>query len=582
MLHEPSYSWGTYANNEVGLAVGWVSHRGSISDGMPLWNERRDVGLVFSGEDFLGQAEAHRFGLRAHEFASGTASYVIALYEALGSKFIEKLNGCFSGLLIDLRTSTVTLFNDRYGLARLYYHEEHGNLYFASEAKSLLEALPALRQLDPRAIAETLTCGSVLQDRTFFAGVSLLPKGSSWRFGSREKTQKTTYFSPRAWEAQPVLSKAQFYERLKHVFASAVERHLVRAPSIAMSLTGGLDGRMILAWANLRPGMLPCYTFGGTYRASADVKIARRLADLCGQTHQTLSVGSKFLAEFPALVEETVRISDGTMDATGAVELYANRCARQVAPIRLTGNYGSELMRGNVAFRPQQFAGDVLEPSIARLLDSASATYWEERKANPITFIAFKQLAWHHYARRAIEQSQLVVRSPFLDNDLVALMYQAPIEIIDSPELSLQLIYDGNPAMAELPTDRGLAYKGTAVTQKMRQLSAGLSFKAEYLWDYGMPHQLAAVVGLLEKLRLERMFLGRHKFYHFRLWYRNELSGYLREVLLSPRARQRGYIQGHNLERMVNAHIEGRQNWTREIHQLLTLELLQRCLLDRR
>ena len=35
-----------------------------------------------------------------------------------------------------------------------------------------------------------------------------------------------------------------------------------------MSLTGGLDGRMILAWANLSPGILPCYTFGGTYRDS--------------------------------------------------------------------------------------------------------------------------------------------------------------------------------------------------------------------------------------------------------------------------------------------------------------------------
>ena len=61
------------------------------------------------------------------------------MYEAIGTECIEKLNGCFSGLLIDLRTSTIALFNDRYGLARLYYHEERGDLYFASEAKALLE-----------------------------------------------------------------------------------------------------------------------------------------------------------------------------------------------------------------------------------------------------------------------------------------------------------------------------------------------------------------------------------------------------------------------------------------------------------
>jgi len=29
---------------------------------------------------------------------------------------------------------------------------------------------------------------------------------------------------------------------------------------------------MIMAWANPAPGALPCYTFGGAYRACADVK----------------------------------------------------------------------------------------------------------------------------------------------------------------------------------------------------------------------------------------------------------------------------------------------------------------------
>ena len=48
-----------------------------------------------------------------------------------------------------------------------------------------------------------------------------------------------------------------------------------------MSLTGGLDSRMILAWAQAAPGSLPCYTFGGPYRDCADVRIARQLATIC-------------------------------------------------------------------------------------------------------------------------------------------------------------------------------------------------------------------------------------------------------------------------------------------------------------
>ena len=91
-----------------------------------------------------------------------------------------------------------------------------------------------------------------------------------------------------------------------------------------MSLTGGLDGRMIMAWANRLPGAFPCYTFGSTYRNSNDVRLARLVAKLCRQSHKTIAVGHQFFAEFPRLAEKAVYVSDGTMDVNGAVELYVN------------------------------------------------------------------------------------------------------------------------------------------------------------------------------------------------------------------------------------------------------------------
>lgn len=582
MLHEPSYVSGTYANEDVGLCVGWVSHGGSFSDCMPLWNERRDVCLIFSGEDFMSVEEIRRCGGRERDFGPGSARYLIALYEAMGLQFIEKLNGWFSGLLVDLRRKVAVLFNDRYGLGRLYYHQGPERLYFSSEAKSLLEVLPSLRRLDLRGVAETFACGSVLQNRTLFAGISLLPGGSRWSFASNGHVSKERYFSPEAWERQPTMGNVEFYDQLKQTFAGILPRYLGRTNSVAMSLTGGLDGRMIMAWANPSPGALPCYTFGGTYRACADVKIARRIAMLCGQSHRTITLGADFLTQFPSLAEKAVFVSDGAMDVTGAVELYANRAARQIAHVRLTGNYGSEIVRGNVAFRPGKVTEALLEPEFAQSVRAAGATYQAERDGHPLSFIAFKQVPWHHYSRLAVEQSQLTLRSPYLDNDLVALMYRAPSELLSSTETSLRLVHEGNPSLAKLPTDRGLVHGESLLIGRLRKLCAELAVKAEYAYDYGMPQWLAGLDHLLAPLHLERMFLGRHKFYHFRVWYRDQLSQYLKEILLDPRARHRGYLQGHVLERMVNAHTKGWQNWTPEIHRVLTLELLQRQLIERR
>src|SRR6516165_9085992 len=114
LVHEPSYVSGTYANEDVGLSVGWVSHGGSSSDCMPLWNERRDVCLIFSGEDFMDVGEVSQW---LHGFGSGNAKYLITLYEAMGLRFIEKLNGWFSGLLVDVRRHLAVLLMTATGSA---------------------------------------------------------------------------------------------------------------------------------------------------------------------------------------------------------------------------------------------------------------------------------------------------------------------------------------------------------------------------------------------------------------------------------------------------------------------------------
>ena len=579
-MHEPSYVSGSYINEQLGLWIGWVGHDHSFSNCNPVWNGTKDVCVIFSGEDFTDIGEIEQLRVRGHEFDPENASYLVYLYEEMGLQFIERLNGWFSGILIDFRKGIVVLFNDRYGLSRIYYHENAGKFYFSSEAKSLLKVLPGLRQLDIRGVAETFSCGCVLQDRTLFPGISLLPKGSKWVFNKNGSINKERYFSADTWETQPILSAPEFYERLKKTFSRILPRYLRGSIPLAMSLTGGLDGRMIMAWANRSPGELPCYTFGSTYRDCADVEIARDVAKACRQSHETIELGQDFFSQFPGLANKAVYISDGTMDVTGSVELYANRIARQTAPIRLTGNYGSEILRGNVAFRAGFRNESLLEPEFAQLVIDASTTYHSEREGHWLSFIAFKQVPWHHYSRLSVEQSQLTLRSPYLDNDLVSLIYQAPYEFVLKKEPSLQLIMEGNADLAKIPTDRGLLYKPIPVIGKLKHLFTEFTAKSEYAYDYGMPQWLANIDHILSPLELERLFLGRHKFNHFRVWYRDQLSQYVKDVLLDSRACERSYFRKSFLEEMVNSHIKGNRNYTLEIHRALTIELTQRQLIE--
>ncbi len=106
------------------------------------------------------------------------------------------------------------------------------------------------------------------------------------------------------------------------------------------------------------------------------------------------------------------------------------------------------------------------------------------------------------------------------------------------------------------------------------------TFKAEYAYDYGMPQWLARLDHSLQPLHLERLFLGRHKGQHFRIWYRDALSEYVRATLLDPRSVSRAYVDRKTLEDVVMSHTSGVRNYTMEIHRLLKMELVHRQFVD--
>jgi asparagine synthase (glutamine-hydrolysing) len=220
-------------------------------------------------------------------------------------------------------------------------------------------------------------------------------------------------------------------------------------------------------------------------------------------------------------------------------------------------------------------------PELLKHVQAAKPVYQSHKEnTHGLSFIAFKQVPWHHYSRFALEQSQLTIRSPYLDNELVAVAYQAPAGLVTNQLLGARLIRDGNAALGTFPTDRGpLGRPG--LLGRVREQFHEFTFKAEYAYDYGMPQWLTKLDSAVAPLHLEKLFLGRHKYLHYRYWYRHQLASQVREILLDPRTLKRPYIDGRYVGEIVKAHLSGKGNYTSEIHLLLTSELIERELIER-
>jgi asparagine synthase (glutamine-hydrolysing) len=250
---------------------------------------------------------------------------------------------------------------------------------------------------------------------------------------------------------------------------------------------------------------------------------------------------------------------------------------REIAPVRMVGTYGSEILLQAIMFKAVAPAAGLFEP-LSEKISAGVETYNAVRQVHPISFVAFRQSPWHHYGVLGLEQTQVGIRSPFLDNDVVKTAYRAPgpDTLAANEKVRARLIREGNPALDRIRTDRGSGSLNGALTHTYLEFL----FKAEYAYDTGMPQWMARIDHMFAPLHLERIWLGRHKPFHFRVWYRDHLKEYVRQILLDDRALARPYVTRACVERVVNGHLRGDQNHTDEIHRLLALELAHRLFVD--
>ena len=553
--------------------MGWVCHRGSFADCMPLVSSNGNSTLIFSGEDFRDVDGGH-VGTR-------NAQYLLDIYSRLGeAEFLRQLNGSYSGVIVNQHAREVTLFNDRYGMGRLYVHQGAEEFLFASEAKALLKIRPALRSINPAALAESLRLNCVTGYKTLFRGISVLPNAAGWKFepGSvRPKDRR--YFDFKEWETQDPLDSTRFYPRFVETISRVIPRYASEVGQVAISLTAGLDTRTILA-ALPQGASVPCYTFGGLWGEVYDIRTARRLAALAGFPFNAITLKETFLQRFEDFARRSVYISDGLYDAFGAHDLYFNEQARQIAPVRLTGKLGSEVVRTRRLISITCYPSDFFTPAFkVDVVDRTRAFGELHGQPGALTSVVSDEIRAHEFPRISVEQSQLTQRTPYLDNELIALMYRAPEPTRADGTLQERYVRETAPALARVPTNLGrFVTANRAATRLLTILMRGL-FKVEYVYLLAAPHWMTRLDRVLEPLSPERILAGRQKWEGYRIWIRTHFADFVRDTLFAPGAQYKTFLNQQTVEAMVGRHLAGTHNYLNEINRALTLEILCSSLL---
>jgi len=571
MQYETFYAWHRFDSAALGISAGWVGPVDDAEAHAPWRDEEFGLTMLTAGDPQLDGVVGRPTAVTARGWLGG-----VAAIRRHSRSIPAAMRGLFAGFVVDERRRESVLFTDRFGFERLFVYEGPDAFYFSSEAKAILAAAPATREFDPDGLAQFLACGSTLGTRSLFRGIRVLPGGTMLTFDHESKAHPDRYFERSEWEQLEPLPEPAWREAVAAALDRAVERDAAQARRSAVSLTGGLDSRIIMASLDPVPGAIPCYTFGSMYRDTYDVRAARTVAGLCGQRHQSLVLDDAFLANLGEHFDKAVMIADGGLGLSGAAELYVNTLARRVAPVRVTGNYGGELLRGIRAFKSTMPRGDFLSPAMADRVRAAIHAFSKAADVQPLSFTLFLQ-APAGFSRYALERSQVAVRSPFLDDEFVQLLYRRPVNAGDP---STHLIARRRPDLLTIPTDRGLLGRGGPLVRQTRWLYREGLFKAEYWTGRAASAWVARMAGRGAASIVERAFLGRHKFVHARPWLRGTLGQYMRDVLFAEETLYQlgAFVDVPKVGAMLMSDVSGSSDHSDELDRVVTAAAAARVL----
>jgi asparagine synthase (glutamine-hydrolysing) len=248
LQHRGPDGYGFYHNQGVGLAHARLSIIDLAEGWQPLSNETGSLWIVFNGEIFNYPELREELIQKGHRFATQSDTEVIIhLYEEMGSACLEMLNGQFALAIYDRQKREIFLARDRLGIRPLFYTLHNGNLYFASEIKSIFSGDDSIpRRLERRCLSDIFTFWMPSGDETVFESVYQIPPGHWLRVDRNGVGKPQQYWEiPLCSDSRGAFCEQDYAEKLRELLVDAVRLRLRADVPVGAYLSGGLDSSAI-------------------------------------------------------------------------------------------------------------------------------------------------------------------------------------------------------------------------------------------------------------------------------------------------------------------------------------------------
>jgi len=585
---------GVYLDGNVGLGVARLSIIDVSGGHQPMSNESGDIWIAFNGEIWNYGPLRKELIEKGHHFrTSSDTETIIHAYEEYGVDCVARLHGMFGFAIWDHPRERLLLARDRVGKKPLYYTCVDGNLIFASEIKALLCHPGVTRQVDVQALADFLSVRYVPGPATIFANIYKVQPGHCL-FYEHETLRKVCYWdiSFGQTEQRPV---EEYMRGIRQHVRRAVEERLMADVPLGAMLSGGVDSSIIVGtMSQLVNQPVKTFAVGFDEPGYSELPYARLAAEHFGTEHHELIVRGSDLSKYWLLL--TWHRDEPVSEASDLGVYLISRLARQHVKVLLSGEGGDETFAGYPKYAvdwmakyyhvlPRPIRDQVITPLLYRLPYSMRKLQFAERSLSQSA--PERWMEWFGVFNGKMKDELLSAHTKSrIDLDAHGIFRHWLEKNPQRDDLSSMLYLD---TKIWLPDN--LLMKGDKMT-----MAASLEARMPLL-DYQLMEYAASIPSNIKIKPFRAKYLFKRAFADFLpepiltrkkmgfnipvdIWFREEQRSLIPRLLLSERARSRGFLNEAYVARLLRDHLEGRTNYRIQLFILASLEIWFRVFID--
>lgn len=346
IFHRGPDSEGLYADEYCALGMRRLSIIDLKTGNQPIWNETRELMIVFNGEMYNYLSLRNELIGKGHSFYTNSDTEVVLHgYEEYGTDFFDKMEGMYAFAIYDLKQKSWIIVRDRIGEKPLYYTYTKDFFLFGSELKSLISTGLIKKVIDKEALSIYFQLTYIPAPYSIFEDVKKLPPASYMTIDAEGRIEIRKY-----WELKiDHDDRFQDYEwckkQLREIFMNAVESRMVSDVPVGAFLSGGIDSTVIVgAMSQIAKKPVNTFTIGFEDKRHDESHLASLVAKKYHTNHRILPLNWDEAVD--SISHVLSKMNEPFADSSLIATYVVSKMAKEYVSVILTGDAGDEIFAG--------------------------------------------------------------------------------------------------------------------------------------------------------------------------------------------------------------------------------------------